>query len=67
MRLLHLLMNLDLPVNMNYSFNSINYSSGIYFYRLQIGNEFSRIKKDDNIEIKFYSYLIKQILLQSYP
>jgi hypothetical protein len=28
-----------------YSFNSINYSSGVYFYRLQAGNEFSDSKK----------------------
>ena len=29
----------------DYSFNSKNYSSGIYFYRLQIGQEFSELKK----------------------
>jgi hypothetical protein len=29
----------------DYSFNSKNYSSGIYFYRLQIGKEFSELKK----------------------
>ncbi len=29
----------------DYDFNSTNYSSGIYFYRLQIGQEFSELKK----------------------
>ncbi len=28
-----------------YSFNSKNYSSGVYFYRLKVGNEYSDSKK----------------------
>ena len=43
---IEVLANLLLPEgNYEYSFNSKNYSSGVYFYRLQIGNRFSDSKK----------------------
>jgi hypothetical protein len=43
---IEVIANLLLPEGYyEYSFNSKNYSSGVYFYRLQIGNEFSDSKK----------------------
>ncbi|MCW8803309.1 MAG: T9SS type A sorting domain-containing protein [Ignavibacteriaceae bacterium] len=43
---IEVLANLLLPEGYyEYSFNSKNYSSGVYFYRLQVGNEFSDSKK----------------------
>lgn len=43
---IEILANILLPEGYyEYSFNSKNYSSGVYFYRLQVGDEFSDTKK----------------------